>query len=208
MHGHKSKQTEVNMKKNELMEMSEKNAGYLFTSEVVNRGISKTYLASFVKENGFEKVAHGIYASADVWPDELFILQKMSPKIVYSGETAMYLNNLTDREYRKVQVTVPRGYNASHLKKRDIEVVKEPEDIYFLGQTQMESGFGNILTVYDKERCVCDAIINRAKMDIQTFQTVVKEYMGDSSKNLTLLIQYAERMKIRDEVMKYVEVLV
>jgi hypothetical protein len=46
MCGHKSKQSEVNMKKNELMEMSEKNAGYLFTSEVVKRGISKTYLAT------------------------------------------------------------------------------------------------------------------------------------------------------------------
>jgi hypothetical protein len=33
------------MKKDELLEMSEKNAGYLFTSEVVEHGISKTYLA-------------------------------------------------------------------------------------------------------------------------------------------------------------------
>jgi hypothetical protein len=197
----------MDMKKDELMEMSEKNAGYLFTSEVINQGISKTYLASFIRENEFEKVAHGIYASADIWPDELFVLQKMSPKIVYSCETAMYLNGLTDREYHKVQVTVPRGYNASHLRKRGIEVVKKPEDIYFLGQTQIESGFGNILTVYDKERCVCDAIINRLKMDIQSFQAVIKEYMGDSSKNLTLLVQYAEHMKIRDEIMKYVEVL-
>jgi hypothetical protein len=195
------------MKKDELMDLTEKNAGYLFTSEVVERGISKTYLAKFVKENEFEKVAHGIFVAADVWPDELFVLQKTSPKIVFSGETALYLNDLTDREYSKIQVTVPRGYNASHLRKRDIEVVKEPEDIYFLGQTQIESGFGNILTVYDRERCVCEAIISRNKMDIQTFQTAMKEYMGDPSRDLPVLIKYAERMNIRDEVMKYVEVL-
>jgi hypothetical protein len=195
------------MKKDELMKMSEKNAGYLFTSEVVEHGISKTYLAKFVKENEFEKVAHGIFVAADVWPDKLFILQKTSPKIVYSGETAWYLNNLTDREYSKIQVTVPRGYNSSHLRKRGIEVVKAQEEIYSLGQTQIESGFGNIVTVYNMERCVCDVIIGRSKMDVQTFQTVIKEYMGNPAKNLPVLLKYAERMKIRDEVMKYVEVL-
>jgi predicted transcriptional regulator of viral defense system len=196
------------MKKDELLEMSEKNAGYLFTSEVVEHGISKTYLAKFLKENEFERVAQGIFVAPDVWPDELYILQKTSPKVVFSGETALYLNNLTDREYSKIHVTVPRGYNSSHLRRRGIEVAKEREDIYTLGRTHMESGFGNILTVYDRERSVCEAIISRNKMDIQTFQTVMKEYMRDKSKNLTILIHYAECMNIRDEVMKYVEVMV
>ena len=43
------------MKKDILMRLSEKNNGYLFTAEVLQNGISKTYLAKFVKENEYEK---------------------------------------------------------------------------------------------------------------------------------------------------------
>lgn len=35
----------------------------------------------------------------------------------------------------------------------------------------------------------------------------MKEYMSDSGKRLQVLVRYAEKLKIRDEVMKYVEVL-
>ena len=60
-----------------------------------------------------------------MWPDELFILQQRNGIVIYSGETALYLHGLTDREYSSVCVTVPQGYNASHLRKsvmRDIGV--------------------------------------------------------------------------------------
>lgn len=196
------------MKKDILIELTEKNNGYLFTSDVVKAGISKTYLANFVKDNTYEKVAYGMYVSPDVWPDELYILQKANPLIVYAGETACYINDLMDREYTKIQVMVPSGYNAAHLRKKGIVVKSLRQDIYELGKTSVKSIQGNCIVVYDKERCVCDAILNRKSMDSQIFQTVIKEYMADECKRLSVLIQYAETMNLRDEVMKYVEVLI
>ena len=44
-----------------------------------------------------------------------------------------------------------------------------------------ESSYGNQIAVYDKERVICEAIIDRKKMDVQMFQTAVKEYMSDSN---------------------------
>ena len=40
----------------------------------------------------------------DVWLDELFILQQRNGASIYSGETALYLHGLTDREYSSVCV--------------------------------------------------------------------------------------------------------
>lgn len=116
------------MKKDILRKLSDENNGYLFTAEVLSHKISKTYLSKFVKENGYERVAHGIYAAPDIWPDELYLLQKMNPKIIFSGETALYIHGLTDREYGRIEVTVPQGYNAVHLRKKKIQVrsLKEP----------------------------------------------------------------------------------
>ena len=62
-----------------------------------------------------EKVAHGIYILDDVWPDELFVLQQRNKNIIYSGETALYLHGLIDREYSHICFTVPTGYNPYML---------------------------------------------------------------------------------------------
>ena len=43
---------------------------------------------------------------------------------------------------------------------------------------------------------------------MQLFQTAMKTYMRDKNKNLSKLIEYGEYLKIRDELMKYVEVMV
>lgn len=195
------------MKKDILTKLSDENNGYLFTAEVLSHKISKTYLAKFVKENEYERVAHGIYAAPDIWPDELYLLQKMNPRIIFSGETALYIHGLTDREYGRIEVTVPQGYNAVHLRKRKICVRLLKEELYDLGKSTLKSLYGNPVIVYDKERVICDMIIDRKKMDVQMFQTAMKEYMSDSERNLPVLVRYAEKLGVRDEVMKYVEVL-
>lgn len=197
-------------KKEKIEKFIEKYNGYLVTSLVCNEDISKTYVAKFIKEHGMEKVSRGIYVTDDVWPDELFILQQRNNAIVYSGETALYLHGLTDREYSMICVTVPRGYNASHLKDGDynVQVKYAAPDLYEFGICEIESSSGNTVKVYDRERSICDLILNRKKYEVQLFQTAIKEYMTSKDKQLSRLILYAERLGIRDEVMKYVEVLV
>ena len=197
-------------KKEKIENFIEKYNGYLITSLVCEEGISKTYVAQYIKKHGMEKASRGLYIMDDVWPDELFILQQRNGAIIYSGETALYLHGLTDREYSSVCVTVPQGYNASHLKDNDFEISVKyvPPVLHKMGICEIASSSGNLVKVYDKERCICDLIMNRNKYEVQVFQTAIKEYMSSKDKKLSQLIVYAEMLGIRDEVMKYVEVLV
>ena len=196
-------------KKEKIENFIEKYNGYLITSLVCNEDISKTYVAQYIKEHGMEKVSRGLYITDDVWPDELFILQQRNSAVIYSGETALYLHGLTDREYSSVCVTVPQGYNASHLKQNDFDVAVKyaAQELYKMGICEIPSSSGNLVKVYDKERCICDLIMNRNKYEVHWFQTAIKKYMLSKDKQLSQLIIYADRMGIRDEVMKYVEVL-
>jgi hypothetical protein len=197
------------MSKAELLKsMTEANNGYLFTSEVQEASVSRTYLASFLRENNYEKVAKGIYVSGDVWPDELYILQKCYPSIVYSGETALYLHSLIDREYSEISITVPAGFSGSRLRERGIVIHSEKDDRYRLGIAEVVTQFGNKVRCYDKERCLCDMIKNKRRIDIQNFQTAMRDYMKDKDKDLSRLIVYAQFLGNREEVMKYVEVLI
>ena len=190
-----------------LERLIEEKNGYLLTSVAVEHGISKPFLAKYVKENEMERVARGVYISNDVWPDELYIMQVRNSAVIFSGETALFLHGLIDREYSEICVTVPTGYNASHLKNGKEQVRYASKETYDLGVCEVASSSGNMVKVYDKERSICNLIMERNKTEVQNFQTAIKEYMSSKDRQLTRLIAYAEKLGIRDEVMKYVEVL-
>ncbi len=197
------------MSKYDLMNnLIEENNGYIFTEQVEKEGISRTYLGQFVRENSLERVAKGVYISQDTWEDELYVLQLCYPKIIFSGETALYLHTLIDREYSKIHVTVPPKYNQTRLRERGVIVHQEKLDTYELGVENVKTNFGNTVRTYNKERCICDAIKNREKLEVQNFQTAIKDYFWGKDKDLHRLMRYAEQLKIRDEVMKYVEVMI
>lgn len=191
----------------QLKAMTEKNNGYLFTAEVVEAGISKTYLSKYLKENKFEKAAHGIYFSEDTWLDELYVIQMSNPVVIFDRETALYLHGLTDREYSKIHVSVPKNYNTFRIKEKGLVIHSYDEELYQMGIIAVESNFGNLLRIYDKERCICDMVAERSDVEVQTFQTAMKEYMSSSEKKMDVLLMYAEKLGLRDEIMKYVEVM-
>lgn len=152
------------------------------------------------------RVARGIYTTEDVWPDELYIMQVRNAAVIFSGETALYIHGLIDREYSEICVSVPTGYNATHLKTGNVRVRYVSKNNYGLGVCTMSSTSGNMVKVYDRERCICDLISDRNKIEVQNFQTAMKEYMFGKNKKLSKLIEYAEKLGMRDKVMKYVEV--
>lgn len=191
-----------------LEKLIEENNGYLVTSVVEANNVSRTFLSQYVKEKGLEKVARGVYITDDVWPDELYIMQVRNAAVIFSGETALYLHGLIDREYVEICVSVPTGYNATHLKADNVQVKYIPKEVYEMGVCYVVSSSGNKVKAYDKERCICELIMSRHNVEVQNFQTAIKDYMHSKDKQLSRLIEYAERLGVKDEVMKYVEVLV
>ncbi len=196
------------MNKYEYMyELLQENNGYLFTAQVEKSGISRTYLAKFVTENDLEKVVKGIYIAQDTWLDELYILQLCNPKIIYSGETALYLQGMVDREYSDICITVPPRFNQTRLRSKGVVVHQEKQELYQLGVIEVKTNYENIVRTYDKERCICDVIKYRRKIEVQQFQTAIKSFMRDKDKDMSKLMYYGEQLKIRDEIMKYVEMM-
>ena len=60
---------------------------YMLTSIATDSGITKPYLARYVKAHDMEKVAKGVYVAADVWPDELYIMHIRNSAVIFSGQT-------------------------------------------------------------------------------------------------------------------------
>lgn len=197
------------MDKNDILQkLIESNNGYLLSATANENHISKVALSKYVKDKGLERIARGIYITDNVWPDELYIMHVRNKAVIFAGETALYLHGLIDREYSEICVSVPTGYNASHLKTGNVQVKYASKNSYGLGVCTVPSTSGNMVKAYDKERCICDLISDRNRIEVQIFQTAIKGYMSGKGKKLSRLIEYAENLGMRDEVMKYVEVFV
>ena len=188
-------------KKDEIVKYKHEN-GYLFTRDTFENDISNSVLCDSVKHNGIERVAHGIYIVDDTIPDFYYILSIKNQRIVFSLESALYLNNLMEREPEIMTVTIPRGYNASHIRNNGIRVITRNKDIFELGITYVKTNLGNVVRTYDIERTICDVIKNKEKMDIQVFTYALKEYVKRNDKDLVKLITYSKILKIEDEVRK------
>jgi len=190
-----------------LDKLLEEQNGYIRLIDAQNEGVSKHAVLEYVRRNEMEKVASGIYILPDAWEDRLYLLQLRNRKIVFSHETALYIHNLSDREPFSPVITVCRGYNAKHLKDNGVVVHTARPEWVELGLTQAQTFAGNLVRIYDRERCICDIIKNKNKMDIQIFQMSVTSYFSGGDKNIHNLMEYAQIMGISDKVRQYTEVL-
>jgi predicted transcriptional regulator of viral defense system len=190
-----------------LDKMLDDGNGYLRAEDVTARGISRTCLSEYVKKRNLERVARGVYCSDDAWPDALFLLGIKNKGICFSHEVALHIHGLMEREPTNVTVTIKTGYNASHLRDQGVRVHTVSQELFVLGITTAQTAYGNVVSVYDRERTICDIIKAKEKMDIQVFQTALKEYMSSSGKHLPNLMRYAAAMRIEEAVRRYTEVM-
>lgn len=194
-------------KAEKLSDLVELRNGYLSITEAQGLGISRTYIQEYISANGFERVARGLYKSPDVWTDHLYIIALKNERAVYSFDTALMLNGLTEREPSDIFVTVSRAYNASHLRSTGIIVNYVRDEWVDLGRTVAKTTYGNEVSVYDMERTICDILRVKDKKDPQMFVYAIKEYAKSANKNLPRLMKYAKEFGVEAELRRYMEVL-
>lgn len=180
------------------------NNGYITSKELSNFEIHRMYL-NIMKEQGIiEKVGNGIYIDSTKIEDSYYVFSLELSKVVYSHMTALYFYGLSIKAPNdKYDITVPNNYFNYKMKNHNVFYVDK--DIYELGLTEVETSMGNKVRAYDIERCICDIIRSKNRMDSEHVKYSIREYLKRKDKNLTKLSKYAEIMGIKNEVMSYME---
>ncbi len=172
-------------------------------------GIGRHTLAHLAKKGVLERLKNGVYKRKDDILDEFFLIGSNSNRVVFSYQTALYLHDLSDRVPNVFHISVPQGYNASHLKTRfkHLRVHYIKKECFEIGITEVVSPLGNQIKSYDKERCICDIIIARQRIDKQIFSDAMIGYFKGENKKMRNLIKYSRQLNVEQEVRKYIEVL-
>ena len=188
-----------------IKELMKKNKGYITSKELDMFDLHRMYLSIMQDKGIIKKVAPGIYIDVNIKKDNYYIFGLSMPNAIFSHMTALYFHGLSTKSPNCVyDITVKKSYNSTHLRKHNVFYVNN--DIYELGLTEIETPMGNKIKVYDIERCICDIIRSKNRMDSEFVKHSVREYIKRKDKDLIKLSKYADKMGIKKEVMDFMEV--
>ena len=183
------------------------NNGIVTATQVTEAGIPRRCLSAMTDSGIIYRVGRGIYALPEVWEDEMFFFQYRFSKGIFSHETSLYLHGMTDRTPIRYTMTFPFGYNTGSAKKQGIVAKLSTEETYELGIIKMASPSGNPLEVYNIERTLCDVVKERHRADFQVINQAMKTYAGSKEKDIAKLMSYADQLRVKPKVLRYMEIL-
>ena len=179
------------------------NNGMISTRMIEPLNISRQYLLIMENNNNIEKVSRGIYLAPSAFEDSYFSFQQKYKKAIFSHMNALYFYGMTEEFPYNYTVTVPQSYHVDTVNEK-CNVFYVSDDIYELGIVEIETPNGNKVRAYDKERCICDIIRSKWRMDSEQVKKTIKQYMQSRDKDMAKLSEYSKKMRINKKVMEMV----
>lgn len=191
----------------EIMKFIASNNGMINTEEAKQNNISLKRLERLESDGELERIAQGLYLHKDFIVDPFYLAQYRSSKSIFSHSTALYLHKLSDENPSVITMTVPSDWNTQLLKEKDLyKFYYYKEELWKLGQEEIESPFGHQIKVYNKERTICDSVMSIDQIGKDIVLKAIKEYMNNIEElNIDRLYEYAEKFNIKDKLRIYVE---
>lgn len=190
-----------------ILEALKKNNNVITTAQVVELGFSRYLLSKYEKEGLLERERQGVYVLPNSVHDDMYTLMLRSGKIIFSHDTALFLNGLSERTPFMHSVTIPNNTRVSKVIQEECVCYYIKPELHRIGMTIRKTTLGNEVRCYNAERTICDLLRSRNRLDEETVIGAVKNYAASSDKDLNLLAVYASKFRVNKELKRYMEVL-
>lgn len=190
-----------------ILKIAADHEGFVTAAAVSSAGLQRRLLSEAVATGVLIRVDRGLYCLPETWEDEYVIAQHRFSRGVFSHDTSLYLQGLSDRAPESLTLTFPRGYNTSNVRQLGIVSKVAPRGQFELGLTIATTMYGNEVTIYDAERSLCDMIRGTSDPDTQVFVPALKSYLSSSRRNTPKLQDVAERLGVARKMNGYLGVL-
>ena len=119
------------------------------TAKVVELGFSRYLLTKYEKEGLLERERQGVYILPNSVHDDTYTLMLRSGKIIFSHDTALFLNGLSDRTPFIHSVTIPNNTRVSKVIKEECTCYYIKPELNQLGVCTRKTTFGNAVRCYN-----------------------------------------------------------
>lgn len=190
-----------------LYEAIQNYGGMISTKQVQELDISRQTLNNYVRSGKIERVGSGIYMLPDTIEDDMYAVSLHSKWVIFSHDTALFLNHLAERTPFTHSITIPSNASVPQSIKQQCNCHYIKPELHLLGATVKTTTFGHEVPCYDAERTICDLIRSRSRYSVELITDAVKAYAGSSDKDLNRLSEYAEQFHVLKALKPYLEVL-
>lgn len=188
---------------NEIMYKATSQGGIITTAEIPNQSDYQKIVRA--KERGeLIRVRHGVYAI----PDALFNTMIDIDRIVPNGIVCLY----NAWAYHQLSTVVPPSFCVAIEAKRKVAMPPTlPIELYYWKKENLEFGIikksisGYDVLITDMERTVCDAVKYRNKIGLDVCGEVIDNYLKKENRNISLLHEYAQKLRVKNILTTYLE---
>ena len=187
----------------DIIETLQKQGGFMTTSEVKSRG-DYEHLRRATVDGTLMRIRQGVYVETSALANNMIDVQRIVPNGVLCLYSAFAHYGLSTH----VPATTCIAIDA----KRKVRLPEYPPiDLYYWKKENLEFGVvekeisGYMVLITDMERSVCDAVKYRNKIGLDVCGEVIDSYLKNENRNITLLHEYAGRLRVKNTLTKYLE---
>lgn len=128
--------------KDKAMLLMKQNNGYITSKILADNNIPLVILTRLQREGIIEKVRSGIYKDVNLLEDSIYTYSLRYQNLIYSKNTALYLNKLLDRRIYELEANVNQNYN-NNLEDKGIKLYRIVDWKLKLGVKKIKTAMGN-----------------------------------------------------------------
>ena len=198
MHANKN-----NMDRITVIDTLQQQGGFITTGEVKSRG-EYEQLRRATEDGTLMRLRNGVYAEMSALANNMIDVERIVPHGVLCLYSAFAHYGLSTQ--------VPSATCIAIEAKRKVRVPDYPPiDLYYWKKENLEFGIikksisGYDVLITDMERTVCDAVKYRNKIGLDVCGEVIDNYLKKENRNISLLHEYAQKLRVKNILTTYLE---
>lgn len=176
--------------------------------QLSSKKISSRAIQKLMEEGVLYKVKRGVYEIPQSAESEPVMINRLVPEGAFCLKSALYFYGYIDRTPQAYEIAIDRDVN----KQKVLSINYPVKPIYVsskmldIGKTTKKYG-DSVITLYDKERTICDIVRYRNKLDQEVLAKALRAYAEDPEKNIKKLLEYAHKLRIEKKIREYMGIL-
>ena len=182
-----------NLSKQDLIRTSELNGLSIYSKEI----------SELVQKGYIERVKQGYYRIVEHTEDhsEAKLISQLYPDGIICMVSALFYYGYSDRTPINWDIAIDRNTSKARFN-IDYPYVKP----YYIDKAHLEYGVTEgryedcVVKIFDRDRLICECIKHENKMDREIYNKAIINYINDSQKNITNLLEYAKKRNVHKKV--------
>ncbi|MDD3401973.1 MAG: type IV toxin-antitoxin system AbiEi family antitoxin domain-containing protein [Hespellia sp.] len=189
------------MKKN-VKNIFKKYDGVMRTSQLNENGIYYRNLKQLIDNGEVEQIRRGYYQYMDENSfSDIPLIAKLFPDSIICMESALDYYGYTERTPSAWHIAVDNKSARTRFE-IDYPLIKP----HFIATDRLLAGAVKVkidgveISIYDRDRTICDCLLHRKKIDAEVFNFAIQHYLRDDKKDRVRLAEYAKLLRVEKKV--------